>query len=136
MKHIINGFKEQVRKRVIHRDLKPSNIFLKNGVPKIADYGFSKMMDEPKEKFYYNVGTPLYMCPQSIMQNKYSEKSDIWSIGVIFYELLYGTVPWNAPSEKDLARIMIQTPLSFNPNVPVSEEAKSFIRECLTVEED
>jgi serine/threonine protein kinase len=96
MKHIMIGFKEQIRKRVIHRDLKPSNIFLKSNIPKIADYGFSKMMDEPKEKFYYNVGTPFYMCPQSLMQNKYSEKSDIWSLGVIFYELLYGTVPWNA----------------------------------------
>ena len=44
IKHILNGFKEQVRKGVIHRDLKPSNIFLKNGIPKIADYGMSKMM--------------------------------------------------------------------------------------------
>ncbi len=48
---------------IIHRDLKPANIFLKNGIPKIADYGFSKMMDAPKEKVYYNVGTPLYMSP-------------------------------------------------------------------------
>lgn len=66
LKHIINGFKEQVRKGIIHRDLKPSNIFLKNGVPKIADYGMSKMMDAPKEKIYYNVGTPLYMSPTAI----------------------------------------------------------------------
>ena len=55
---------------------------------------------------------------------------------MIFYELLYGTVPWNAPSEKDLARLMIQTPLQFSPDIPVSEEAKNFIRECLTVDED
>ena len=66
LKHIINGFKEQIRKGIIHRDLKPSNIFLKNGVPKIADYGTSKMMDAPKEKIYYNVGTPLYMSPTTI----------------------------------------------------------------------
>jgi 5'-AMP-activated protein kinase catalytic alpha subunit/serine/threonine-protein kinase ULK/ATG1/calcium-dependent protein kinase len=45
------------------------------------------------------------------MQNKYSEKSDIWSIGVIFYELLYGCVPWNASSEKDLARVICSTPV-------------------------
>jgi serine/threonine protein kinase len=111
-------------------------VFLKNGVPKIADYGFSKMMDEPKEKVYYNVGTPLYMCPQSIMQNKYSEKSDIWSLGVIFYEMLYGAVPWNAPSEKDLAKVITQTPVTFSSTIPVSEEAKSFIRECLLIEEE
>jgi len=41
--------------------LKPQNILIKNGVPKIADYGFSKMMTTEREKFYYNVGTPFYM---------------------------------------------------------------------------
>lgn len=48
---------------IIHRDLKPANIFLRNGIPKIADFGFSKMINAPKEKVYYNVGTPLYMSP-------------------------------------------------------------------------
>lgn len=52
------------------------------------------MMNAPKEKVYYNVGTPLYMSPQTIMNNRYSEKSDMWSIGVLYYELLYGQVPW------------------------------------------
>ena len=102
LKHVMNGFKEQIRKGlnffyilgIIHRDFKPANVFIRNGIPKIADYGFSKMMNAPKEKVYYNVGTPLYMSPQTIMSNKYSEKSDMWSIGVLYYELLYGEVPW------------------------------------------
>lgn len=63
LKHIINGFKEQVTKGIIHRDLKPINILIKNGIPKLADYGFSKMMNAPKETVYYNVGTALYMSP-------------------------------------------------------------------------
>lgn len=63
MKHIVNGFKEQVAKGVIHRDLKPINILIRNGIPKIADYGFSKMMNAPPETIYYNVGTALYMSP-------------------------------------------------------------------------
>jgi serine/threonine protein kinase len=90
LKHITNGFKEQIKKGIIHRDIKPANIFLKNGIPKIADYGFSKMANAPKDKIYYNVGTPLYMCPSTIKNNNYSEKTDIWSIGILYYELLYG----------------------------------------------
>ncbi len=43
------------------------------------------------------------MCPQSLIDNQYSFKSDIWSIGVVFYEILTGNVPWDAPSERDLA---------------------------------
>jgi len=69
IKHIIKGFKEQTRKGIIHRNLKPSNIFLKNGVPKIADYGMSKMANAPKDIIYYNVGTPLYMSPTAITKN-------------------------------------------------------------------
>ena len=66
----------------------------------------SKMMDAPKEKIYYNVGTPLYMSPTTISQNRYSAKSDIWSVGIIFYEMLCGHVPWQAGNEKDLVNIM------------------------------
>jgi serine/threonine protein kinase len=62
MKHLFNGFKEQIKHEIVHRDLKPQNIFLKNGIPKIADYGFSKLL-HTKEKIYYNVGTPYYMSP-------------------------------------------------------------------------
>lgn len=79
-------------KGIIHRDIKPSNIFLRNGIPKIADYGFSKMINAPKEKIFYNVGTPFYMSPQTITENRYSEKSDIWSLGVLFFELLHGNL--------------------------------------------
>jgi SNF-related kinase len=49
-----------------------------------------------------NVGSPLYMSPQALSQTRYSEKSDIWAIGASAYELLYGSVPWHATSEKEL----------------------------------
>ena len=43
-----------------------------------------------------NVGTPLYMCPQILNSQKFSSKCDIWSIGMMFYEMLYGKTPWTA----------------------------------------
>ena len=56
-------------------------------------------MNAPKETVYYNVGTALYMSPQTMIRNIYSEKTDIWSLGVIFYEMLFGQVPFSANSE-------------------------------------
>ncbi|CAD8158578.1 unnamed protein product [Paramecium pentaurelia] len=135
MKHIVNGFKEQVAKGIIHRDLKPINILIRNGIPKIADYGFSKMMNAPPETIYYNVGTALYMSPQTMIKNIYSEKTDIWSLGIIFYELLYGQVPYSAQNEKDLAQVILKTQPQFPANIPVSKETIEFILKCLSVDE-
>ena len=59
LRHILNGFKELVKKTIIHRDIKPANIFIKEGIPKLADFGFSKDIEAPPCKFYYNVGTPM-----------------------------------------------------------------------------
>lgn len=65
MRHITNGLLYLFKKRIIHRDIKPDNILLNNGVPKLADFGFVKKLDDVT-KFNYNVGTPEYMCPQAL----------------------------------------------------------------------
>ena len=58
---------------IIHRDIKPDNILLNEGIPKFADFGFALDLNA-KEKCprQINVGTPVYMCPHSLMNNKYS----------------------------------------------------------------
>ncbi|CAD8145592.1 unnamed protein product [Paramecium octaurelia] len=132
-KQIITGFLEQTRKGIIHRDIKPSNILLSNGIPKIADYGFSKMMGV-QEKVYYNVGTTLYMSPQALMDNQYSEKSDIWSIGIMFYQTLCGCTPWVAETEKEFIKLITTTPIQFPKKILLSLHAKDFIIKCLQVD--
>ena len=79
---------------VIHRDIKSANIFLKQGIPKLADFGFAicKNISFSDELTYYNVGTPIYMPPETLMQNKYSMKSDIWATGIVLYELLFSNI--------------------------------------------
>lgn len=72
---------------------------LNDGHSKIADFGFAKDLTMPPCKFYYSVGSPWYMSPQALKQNIQDYDSDIWSIGITYYELLVGSVPWKANTE-------------------------------------
>ncbi len=77
------------RQNVIHRDIKPANIMLKNnGVPKITDFGLA--VSARKSKKRQVAGTPAYMSPEQISGKTVSFSSDIFSLGVMFYELLTG----------------------------------------------
>jgi serine/threonine-protein kinase ULK/ATG1 len=100
LKQIVDGYSEISSNRIIHRDLKPANILLKNHKIKIADFGFAMKSSDSKKYSSYNVGSPIYMPPEALNENKYSFKSDVWAIGVIYYELLTGRTPWKAKTEK------------------------------------
>lgn len=76
------------------------NIFLKGRELKIADFGFATQEALMREPCTYNVGSPLYMPPESLLHNYYTYKSDVWALGVIYYEMLFGKTPWNARTEK------------------------------------
>jgi serine/threonine protein kinase len=90
---------------IIHRDIKPANILLSNSIPKFADFGFAVCKYVPSNNTSnYNVGTPLYMAPESLLQNTYSYKSDIWSLGVVLFEMLYGKTPFYSPDETQLKK--------------------------------
>lgn len=84
---IVNGFSELVNKGVIHRDLKPENILITAGKLKICDFGYSKMTYTQTQLAESLVGSPAYMAPQIIQGKKYSSKCDVWSFGIILYEV-------------------------------------------------
>ena len=81
---ILNGYKYLLKEDIIHRDIKPANILRAGNKWKISDFGFAV-----KSKFAFkdrmNVGTPLYMAPESIKRSFYSYKSDLYSLGIVFY---------------------------------------------------
>jgi serine/threonine-protein kinase ULK/ATG1 len=85
MNQIINGYNHIHSRTIIHRDLKPANIFLRNQEIKIADFGFAMKQVDCRKYSSYNVGSPVYMPPEALNENKYSFKSDIWALGVIYY---------------------------------------------------
>ena len=63
---------------------------------KISDFGFAKSLEDGNTVMKSIVGTPLYMSPQILKKTKYTTKSDLWSIGLIYYEMLHGRTPWPA----------------------------------------
>lgn len=78
----------------MHRDLKPANILLHNGQVKLADFGFCKALSTPKDMAQTMVGSPIYMAPEILTGHDYSIKADIWSLGCVLYEMLYGECPY------------------------------------------
>ena len=75
-------------KNILHRDLKPKNILLtKDNEAKIADFGISKMLDNTFDMAKTATGTPYYLSPEVCLGQKYDNKSDMWMLGCILYEL-------------------------------------------------
>ena len=102
MKQILDGLKHLISNNIVHRDLKPQNILLDENLNvKISDFGFAKIFE--KDSLAQTLcGSPLYMAPEIMKYKKYSIKADLWSIGVILYELLVGKTPYTAKTHIEL----------------------------------
>jgi serine/threonine protein kinase len=117
---------------VIHRDIKPANVLRAGNKWKISDFGFAV-----KSRFAFkdrvNVGTPLYMAPESLKKNCYSAKSDIYALGIVLFEMLVGRTPHEVDSEKELEeRMGAEIAL---PRTVKSSKAVEFVsRACQTSE--
>lgn len=67
---------------------------LSNGVAKISDFGFSRVVEKDDPALPSRLGSPLYMTPQILDGVPFNYKCDVWSVGVVFFEMLYGVTPW------------------------------------------
>jgi len=97
--------------------MKPENILLvsrdeDNFDIKIADLGFAQEFDREKGLDLV-LGTPLYMAPELILHERYNEKVDVWSLGVITYQLLTGRTPFDAAKIKEINKNICSKQLSF-----------------------
>jgi serine/threonine-protein kinase len=111
---------------IIHRDLKPANILINDaGLLKIVDFGVAaaaKSGDTQLTKTGYVIGSPKYMAPEQILGKKVDERADIYSLGVIMYEMLAGNPPYSRGDHMSVMYQHVQgkaQPLNeANPNVP------------------
>ena len=91
-------------RKVLHRDLKSGNIFLmKSGIVKLGDFGIAKVLKSTVDNASTIVGTPYYLSPEIIDNKPYNFKSDIWSLGVLLYEMCALKPPFNGQSLHALA---------------------------------
>lgn len=111
---LLEGLEAAHSTGIIHRDLKPANIMLlRNGRLKITDFGVAHVdqSDLVSTKANTILGTPLYASPEQLNGDKIDTRSDIYSAGVLLYELLTGRLPFEAKGLFELARqVMTQTP--------------------------
>ncbi|QYZ78077.1 TIR domain-containing protein [Methanofollis formosanus] len=101
--NVCEGLKYAHAQFILHQDLKPQNIMLKNGVPKVADWGLSRVMD---------VFTLEYTSPEQIGEKKMDTRTEIWQLGVILYELVCGDPPFTG-------KTMVETGMKITTSEPV-----------------
>ena len=125
-------------KKIIHRDLKPANILLHNGAIKVADFGFARTVDDPKiqSKLTKRIGTPLYMAPQIFRGEKYGPKCDVWSLGVLFYELIFKKPPWYGTDAHNLFKNIKHSPLDLDGDPDLDENVKDLLKKMLKKTEE
>ncbi|MBN2190470.1 MAG: serine/threonine protein kinase [Candidatus Aureabacteria bacterium] len=120
----------------IHRDMKPENILLtREKKVKIIDFGLAV----PRKRFFWNnfniSGSPSYISPDQILNKRVDERCDIYSIGIIFYEMLTGNVPFTGSSREEVYRLHLN-PRSLPKPLPRSndkntDKLESIVLKCL-----
>jgi serine/threonine-protein kinase len=120
---------------VYHRDIKPANIMYdaEGKVPKVADFGIARVTDSSKTKTGMVLGTPSYMSPEQLAGKKIDGRSDLFSLGVSFYQLACGRLPFEGESMTQLMFAIANEPhpniLEYNPALP--SWVKDFIDQAL-----
>ena len=120
-------------KKIIHRDLKSGNVFLmKSGLVKLGDFGIAKGFEKTMDKAKTMVGTPYYLSPEIVEGKPYDNKSDIWSLGVLLYEMMTFKMPFNANSLPMLSAKIIRGNYTPPPSV-YTKDLREIVSKCLTV---
>lgn len=130
-KQIVSGLNSVVQLNIIHRDLKPQNILFHEGFVKIADFGFCKQLSSRKDLSKTILGSPIYMAPEILLGEEYTMKADIWSLGVMLYEMLFGKCPFEGKNIAQLIDLIHEYDIKFPEEYKTSEKTKNLIRRML-----
>ncbi|WP_437506636.1 serine/threonine protein kinase [Sorangium sp. So ce1099] len=147
-RQIARGLREAHKHGVVHRDLKPSNVMLVPGedtgeLVKILDFGLVKVLADDSEELTQQgsfLGSPRFMSPEQISHGKVDLRTDVYSLGVIVYQMLCGKVPFEAQNSVQILIAHLQQPVprmrERNPEADVPEPLEAFVLRCLSKEPD
>jgi len=129
---ICEGLKYAHSRNIVHRDLKPQNILMKNGIPKLSDWGLSRFLAGSKISTTQPSFTPYYAAPEQISGKTKDQRTDIWQMGVIFYELVTGKLPFTGDSMVEvMAGIATNNPAPPSQQCPAANDIEPVIMKCL-----
>lgn len=138
MSQIRDGMKYLIDNYVLHRDIKPQNFLLHKEddkiIIKIADFGFAKYFEHLDENSLGNTlcGTPMYLAPEVIKNKKYTLLTDLWSIGIILYELYHHQTPFKKPKNiLELTKNIENMKIKFNKEL--NDDSKFLITHLLEI---
>lgn len=128
---ILDAFRVLSKNNIMHRDLKPDNILIHNGSLKLADFGFCKPLEHKNDLAQTMLGSPIYMAPEVLKGEIYTLKADIWSMGVVFYQMLFGKCPFESKSIAMLIKQLEVQNLYIPENPRISSVTQDFLRRVL-----
>ncbi|TMW57103.1 hypothetical protein Poli38472_003028 [Pythium oligandrum] len=112
--------------RIIHRDMKPQNILIGSKQQiKLCDFGFARAITHDNSVLTSIKGTPLYMAPELVQEKPYNHTADLWSLGVILYELAVGKPPFYTDRIVSLIQMIVREPVQYPSTM--SPDFKSFL---------
>ncbi len=139
MSQIMQALRHAHSRGIVHRDIKPQNIMvLRDGSVKVADFGIARIMDSQKTLTQEAFGSVHYVSPEQAKGNHVDARSDIYSAGVVLYEMLTGTLPFDGDTAVSIAIQHINSvpeePRRRNPEIPVGMEQICMKMMCAKLE--
>lgn len=138
---IVAGVEHAHRRNIIHRDIKPQNVIVSNdGTVKLVDFGIARMLSQTTRTMGGKdvVGSVHYISPEQARGRSVDKRTDIYSIGVLMYEMFTGKVPFEGEEAVSIAMKHVNqrpiAPMTLNPNVPVG--INDIILKCMEKESD